>query len=174
MHSDLSHPITSLAILRHLTTLRHIYLYCNNGISRVSAAVIFENCVNLETLKAFDADEGLHIDLEDVGCKLPINPDPESQPYYYRPDPITLPETEVQHFARLERFYLQIGRLTQPRFLHLLMIKLDGKDQLEWGSVDVPMAYPALMALGDVHQGRPGYLEPPCWIEEAGENRVIN
>ncbi|KAF9129734.1 hypothetical protein BGX30_013833 [Mortierella sp. GBA39] len=138
----------------------------------ISAAVIFENCVNLETLKAFDADEGLYIDLEDVqgspwrctklrdlticisGCKLPINPDPESQPYYSRPDPITLSETEVQHFARLERFYLQIGRLTQLRLLHLQMVKIIEQGRALFDGV----SFPALMTLGDVGKDRPGYL----------------
>lgn len=173
MHSDLNHPIASPAILRHSTTLRHIHLYWNDGISRVSAAVIFESCVNLETLKAFDADEGLYIDLEDAqespwrctnlrelticisGCELPINPDPESLPYYSRPDPIILSEAEVQHFARLERFYLQIGRLTQLRLLHLQMVKVIEQGRALFDGV----SFPALMTLGDVCKGQPGYLD---------------
>ncbi|KAG9068523.1 hypothetical protein KI688_010796 [Linnemannia hyalina] len=43
----------------------------------------------------------------------------------------------AKHFARLERLYLQVGRLTQLRILQLLMVKLDGEYQLEGTSTKV-------------------------------------
>ncbi|KAF9134104.1 hypothetical protein BG015_003460 [Linnemannia schmuckeri] len=111
------------------------------GISRIPAAVVFENYVGLN------------------GCKPPVDHDNSNcQPYYSRPAPIVLSEAGVQHFVRLERLYMQVGRLTQLRYLQLLMVKLDEDGQLEEGSMDAPMAFPALMTVGNVYQGRPGFL----------------
>ncbi|KAG0069542.1 hypothetical protein BGZ90_000176 [Linnemannia elongata] len=176
-HSVFNQPIASPALLRHLTTLRFLNLQTTNGIARMPAAVIFENCVSLETLRTCEHRIGLYANLDDVkeapwrcsdlrelligfsGCEIPFDHDnPDGQPYYSRPAPIVLSEAEAQHFARLERIYRQVGRLTLLRYLKLLMVKLDGEGQIGWSLVNVPMAFPALMTLGNARQGRPGYL----------------
>lgn len=184
-HSIFNQPIVGPAILRHSTTLRSLNLRSRGGIARMPAAAIFENCLSLESFQTFEYNLGLYANLDDVqgapwkcsnlrelsiafsGCELPFDHDnPDSQPYYARPAPIVLSEAEVQHFARLERLYWQVGQLTQLRYLQLVMVKPNEEDQLEWGSMDVPKAFPALMTLGDVRQGRPGYLNHLAELKE--------
>ncbi|KAF9156772.1 hypothetical protein BG015_001636 [Linnemannia schmuckeri] len=122
--SDLSHPIASVAIQQHSAILRHLEL--------------------LEDLVKEISEEGggIYIDLTDAqgspwkctklcrlslsisGCELPPV-DAENLPYYDRETPIALFQAETYHFAKLERFYLQIGRLAELRELCLQMVKLD-------------------------------------------------
>ena len=65
-HAVFNQPIIGQAILRHLTTLRLLNLESKGGIARMPAAVIFENCVNLESLRTFDGTLGLYANLDDV------------------------------------------------------------------------------------------------------------
>ncbi|KAK5816761.1 hypothetical protein F5H01DRAFT_405257 [Linnemannia elongata] len=112
-HSAFNQPIVSPALLRH-STLRFLNLQTTNGIARMPAAVIFENCVSLETLRTCEHRVGLYANLDDVqeapwrcsnlrelligfsGCELPFDHDnPDGQPYYSRPAPIVLSEVEA-------------------------------------------------------------------------------
>lgn len=112
-HSVFNQPIVSPALLRH-STLRFLNLQTTNGIARMPAAVIFENCVSLETLRTCEHRVGLYANLDDVqeapwrcsnlrelligfsGCELPFDHDnPDGQPYYSRPAPIILSEAEA-------------------------------------------------------------------------------
>ncbi|OAQ26714.1 hypothetical protein K457DRAFT_680337 [Linnemannia elongata AG-77] len=65
-HSVFNQPIVSPALLRHSTTLRFLNLQTTNGIARMPVAVIFENCVSLETLRTCEHRIGLYANLDDV------------------------------------------------------------------------------------------------------------
>ncbi|KAK3841300.1 MAG: hypothetical protein J3R72DRAFT_445832, partial [Linnemannia gamsii] len=185
--SDLSHPSTSIAIQRHSTTLREIFLGQSDGeTSWIYPVVIFGNCVNLEVLCMRIESGGVFLDLEDAqgapwcctklkeltiafrSCELPGgNEDAETPrlPYYARPSPITLTNAEARHFSQLEKLYIQIGRLTELQYLDMMMIKQHEGDEAsdiiyleEDQTPTVPPSFPAMLSLGSTQEGRPGYL----------------
>ncbi|KAG0277450.1 hypothetical protein BGZ95_005933 [Linnemannia exigua] len=187
--SDFDHPSARIVIHQHSTTLRELILGQPQGASyMVSPDVIFDNCVNLEVLSmSMSVDSGgVFIDLVDTqgalwcctklqeltiaisGCELPEEHEDEETPvlpYYARPHPITLTEAETQHFSRLERLYIQIGRLTELQYLKMNMINPDEYDETDspiWLCDDqiqtVPPSFPAMLSLGSTLEGRPGYL----------------
>ncbi|KAG0272067.1 hypothetical protein BGZ95_000069 [Linnemannia exigua] len=167
--SSLVVPSIILALQRHSATLRRIDFTSSFHMCRMSAAAILKDCVNLERLiLTCPPLPGLYIDLADAlehpwgctklqhlmldirGCELPLTPG--VQPYFCRPAPIVLSEDEVLQFDRLERLYLQIGRLTALRELTLQMVTVE----LE-GSAS-QSAFPAMLCLPDIETNRPGYL----------------
>ncbi|KAF9151780.1 hypothetical protein BG015_006235 [Linnemannia schmuckeri] len=175
LHSDLSHPAAIPAIHQHSTTLREIIIGRYNGSSRMASTVIFDTCINLERLKMYIGGGGVYMDLADAqgsfwrctklrslslnmsGCELPPV-GAEDLPYYERPTPIAFSQTETDHFAQLERFYIQIGRLAELRELSLTMDKFDGDDEIDEIWPGMLMSFPAMLSLGNTLEGRPGYL----------------
>lgn len=80
-----------------------------------------------------------------------------SEPYYLRPTPIVLTESEQRQMAVLEKFYRQLGAQTELEMLELWRIEPatsdDDYDPLQ------DLTFPALLSLGDPVAGRPGFLE---------------
>lgn len=161
-YADLSHPTAISAIQRHSTTLREINLGRFKGFFRVSFAIIVENCINLNGLSIDTYELGEYIDLAQTqglpwcctklhnltlgicGCELPPV-DAESLLYYDRPAPIVLSQAEAEHFTRLERLYMQIGRLTELRHLDITMIQLNGRGEVDGHRRSIPMSFPAML-----------------------------
>ncbi|KAG0283262.1 hypothetical protein BGZ96_012363 [Linnemannia gamsii] len=175
---NINFPGATLALLRHSTTLQSIHLRSKSSVNRISFALIFKECVNLTELAIprNHPGEGHYITLDDAleypwactrlqvltlsisGCELPNLR--EVPPYYLRDVPIDLTEEESQHFARLESLYRNIGTLTDITDLTLRMTKLDGNgNPIPPTRLLEPSTYmPAMLSLGSVHTGRPGYL----------------
>ncbi|KAF9084049.1 hypothetical protein BGX23_010902 [Mortierella sp. AD031] len=182
LFSALDDPAVTFAIRRHSTTLRRIVFHRIPVTSRMSLSVIFKECNSLTILRV-DCS-GFYVDLADViefpwsctklenlvlgirGCEIPT--DPESQPYYSRSAPIVLSEIEKQHFAQLEKLYMQIGRLTELELLSLQMVKLDGQGQLDETTLEKSASFPALLSLGAAELGRPGYLNHLSGLRNLG------
>ncbi|KAF9098249.1 hypothetical protein BGX23_006665 [Mortierella sp. AD031] len=142
--------------------LRRIVIVQYSRFTRISIPVpiVFKQCCNLTILHLGASDgQGLYVDLDDVlevpwsftklknlslalsGCELPSDPTPESLPYYSRPRPILLSEAEKQQFARLEKLYKQIGKLTELKYLHLEMVKLEEQSQIDQEAMSEPLAF---------------------------------
>lgn len=173
--SDMSFPAANPLLLKHSTTLRTLSLSRENGdFSRISAGVIFDKCVNLEVLEMGVDGGGVYIDLADAqgspwcctklkrltisvsNCVLPPI-DAESLHYYDRPAPIALTQAETDLLSRLEKLYIQIGRLTKLQDLDIKMVKFDEQGEVDKTSAE-SHTFPAMLSLGDRWQGRPGYL----------------
>ncbi|KAF9148913.1 hypothetical protein BG015_009314 [Linnemannia schmuckeri] len=171
----------TIALQRHSTTLRSIRLINDSSLRRISLAIIFRECINLDLLSIPCYDGiGHYIDLTDAvkhpwgctrltllhlgisECELPYNP--LYPPYYYRSYPISLSDEEAQHFSRLECLYSQIGKLTQMKHLTLNMVKLD-QDGLV-ARIDAMSWFPAMLSLGCFFSGQPGYLHLLSGLEQ--------
>ncbi|KAF9098247.1 hypothetical protein BGX23_006663 [Mortierella sp. AD031] len=78
------------------------------------------------------------------------NLEPGHVPYYERTPHVELTEAETELLGLLERFYQQIGTLTELRHLDLRAAAY---------YYDKEEPFPALLSLGDEESGRPGHLE---------------
>ncbi|KAF9134123.1 hypothetical protein BGW39_008038 [Mortierella sp. 14UC] len=173
--TKLADPIVDLALQRHSKTLQKIDLTQFHHSSRMPvSSVIFKDCLSLTNLSIGTLSDSLYITLDDAievswsctnlqrlklcisGCELPY--DPEMDPYYSRPAPITLIKAEEHQFSRLERLYYQIGRLIELQRLELTMVRIDDQGQVKNTPWDQPLSLPGLLTLGDDSTGRPGYL----------------
>lgn len=172
-------PGATIALLRHSTRLQSICLRKETSINRISIALIFKECVNLDDLSIPRSycGKGHYITLDDAlehpwactrlrtlalsisGYELPAYREIPS--YYSRDTPIDLTEEETQLFARLESLYRNIGTLTNITELTLRMVKLDGNgNPIPATRLLKSSTYmSATLSLGSVHTGRPGYLQ---------------
>ncbi|KAF9909762.1 hypothetical protein EC991_008085 [Linnemannia zychae] len=170
-------PITfTHPLRRHSTTLHTIRIQMAGGSTNILLSPIFEECVNLKVLdipynclhiiglyatltdllaRPWNSSKLKYLNLGISGCELPIGP--ESQPYYARPAPIILSQVETDQFGRLEEFYRRLGSLTELEYLSLRMLTLDDEGELD--TTGDPTCFPALMSVGDLKTGRPGYLK---------------
>ncbi|KAK3841308.1 MAG: hypothetical protein J3R72DRAFT_445851, partial [Linnemannia gamsii] len=169
---------------QHSTTLHTISIVQVNHLTSISLSPVFESCVNIKVLDIRyhpKLKTGLYVTLTDLlegpwtllkltyltlgicGCKLPYDYYMDHEPYYSRPTPIVLSKEETDHFSRLEELYRRLGTLVELTHLTLEMVAVDAEE--EWFVVDADddffveePNFPALMSLGDVKTGRPGYL----------------
>ncbi|KAG0214415.1 hypothetical protein BGX33_002199 [Mortierella sp. NVP41] len=116
-----------------------------------------------ESLELYQLDE---LSFGISGCELTIEPGPD--PYYSPPIPTILSEAEKQHFAILEKLYLQTGMLTELKSLVLKIVKFDGQGQAYTPSDDEPSSFPAMLSLGDIWTGRPGCLGHLAGLKKMG------
>ncbi|KAG0212700.1 hypothetical protein BGX33_003416 [Mortierella sp. NVP41] len=173
---DFENPIVNTAIQRHSASLQQ-FVTNVYGTSRISASVFFEQCRNLTTLHLGYGNDryGVCSALADVidipswsctklqslrlalsGCQLPV--EEGLQLYCARLPPITLFEAEKSHFDRMEVLYQRIGALTDLRHLDLQMVESPEVGSWADHTVVHGTAFPAMLTLGDVWMGRPGYL----------------
>ncbi|KAF9137043.1 hypothetical protein BGX30_010610, partial [Mortierella sp. GBA39] len=181
--SNVNVPEVNLSLQRHSTTLRRIVVQGDGIHGRISLSSIFSECQNLEILHIkFDSNAGHYITLSDAvdtpwrctklselvlsisGCDLPALRQ-GILAYYLRPSPVALTPAEMQHFARLETLYKQIGKLTSLQTLGLQMVMLGQHEQVDRELQKDPRSFPALMSIGDPFGGRPGYLHHLCGLK---------
>ncbi|KAK3831683.1 MAG: hypothetical protein JOS17DRAFT_743966 [Linnemannia elongata] len=181
---------------RHFAALRRVDIDQSrcSFVSRIPVAFILKECSGLEDLAVSRVWSGYYVDLEDLtdqepwvcsrlkrlelsinGCELP-NPPMElkiaepclGEPYYSRPNPLTICDIEVAHFAQLEVFYRKIGALTSLQYLVLRMARLDERSRYLYLKRDGLYSFPALLSLpkpegggggGGGRQRRPAYLQ---------------
>ncbi|KAK3843252.1 MAG: hypothetical protein J3R72DRAFT_441166 [Linnemannia gamsii] len=160
---------------QHSTTLQKISIVHADHLTSISLGPIFERCVNIKVLDIQChpwSNTGLYATLTDLlerpwtsvklthltlgisGCELPVDPT-DNQPYYNRPTPIALSKAETDHFSRLEELYRRLGTLVELTHLNLEMVAVDAESELLAQRLQ---CFPALMSVGDVKTGRPGYL----------------
>ncbi|KAF9128104.1 hypothetical protein BGW39_005345 [Mortierella sp. 14UC] len=169
---DFNSSAAILAVQQHSTSLREIRINGVDGYYRISGSTILKECLNLEVLYfPYDHFEGHYITLNDgleqpwactklrqltlgiSGCELPI--ELGVQPYYRRPTPITLTQTERQHLAQLKRLYQQLGGLTALQELDLTMVSLEESEQIDDDMLGMAMSFPAMLNLEDASTACP-------------------
>lgn len=86
------------------------------------------------------------------------------KPYYEREGPIVFTAKEEDQFRLLERFYQQLGQLTQLEYISL-KVQLDtdfGEDdwanEMQQWLIYQRNTLPGMLSLGDPRTGRPGFL----------------
>ncbi|KAG0273078.1 hypothetical protein BGZ95_011116, partial [Linnemannia exigua] len=174
------------AIFRtHSNTLTTMTLKDCSGVESKGLQVILVTCGALSTLEVghFEEDDGfsqaqllgLHlfhaIDFPWICTKLrslalPIVILPEMSelyynrvPYYRRMAPVVLSLDEQALFGQLERFYIQIGKLTELEELSLhTMWGSDTASRKSGRSKRTLGHFPLMLSLGNGYTRRPGYL----------------
>ncbi|KAG0311700.1 hypothetical protein BGZ97_011685 [Linnemannia gamsii] len=174
----LNDTVARKSFARHSVTLETVVFDACIGVNSRSLAVILVECPNLVVLQVTWADHyrGPPLHLEDaisapwgsnkfrrlsltIGIPVILSTDARERPYYLRKGPLVLTEAEAGRFARLEKFYKQIGSL---RDLEHLDLRADMVDALGESFDDTSyehLSFPGLLSLGNKRTGRIGYLD---------------
>ncbi|KAF9137833.1 hypothetical protein BG015_002596 [Linnemannia schmuckeri] len=171
-----------LLFWRHATTLKFIVLGgCRNFDSKAIQTILV-GCSGLECLEVQwsarkDSRQQLCLELEDaiqvpwactrlnyLALTVAIPDQPLHHPvegvvpFYNRASPVTYSEAETRQFEILERFYQQIGALTELQTLALRAIFYDPEDLRPLAGVYRSNSFPGLLNLKNEATGRAGYL----------------
>ncbi|KAG0292337.1 hypothetical protein BGZ96_004297 [Linnemannia gamsii] len=190
------HPTTTRRIFKnHTKSLRMVDFRDTLDMTSKSILTILELCEALEVFKKhLDPNSGdLFMALRDAVsatwvCKrirhleLTIGiPEAHQAPYYARHDeiPLVLSDDEQRLFTKLEKFYTQIGDLTELEYLDLRVIENSHNgednedDNANDASVTLPLSsidsylyddgtldclLPGLLSLPNNNTGKPGFL----------------
>ncbi|KAF9934672.1 hypothetical protein FBU30_000996 [Linnemannia zychae] len=166
------------SFVRHSITLKTVILEGCIGINSNALGVLVIECSNLEILQV---TRTLHVRspsllLEDavaspwgsrkfrrlsltIGIPIIQHFDHNRLPYYLRKGPVILSEAEKERFGLLERFYRQIGSLTELEYLDLRVDMVDWLGQSYDETDYMHHSFPGLMSLGNKRVGRAGYLD---------------
>ncbi|KAG0218153.1 hypothetical protein BGX33_008328 [Mortierella sp. NVP41] len=174
-------PATTM-FLRHSRTLRKVVFDMLSKASRDALCAVLFVCEALEEFSVLDFSEVKraqhnplvyinldgavarswvctklrHLQIVFAIIRLPL--EPAQKPYYKKMPKVALSDQEQEQFSTLERLYREVGRLTELSFLDLEILPLNDQGR----PTDTPRrrgTFPALLSLGDLNAGRPGYLD---------------
>ncbi|KAF9537875.1 hypothetical protein EC957_007540 [Mortierella hygrophila] len=163
---------------RHSNTLRTLCLVGCRNVRSKAIKILLNDCRCIERLEVSWGGNRheLCIDLEDTvefpwACirveslaltiavpDEPLHLHTGTEPYYNRPPPTILSETEKKQFEQLEVLYRQIGTLTELTCLKLEVFYYDPQGVRPLSNFTKSNTFPGMLSLGDCRYGRPGFL----------------
>lgn len=178
--------LASTLFQRHSESLRQLNFDGCGSMDSASIKVILGECRALEDL-CFHGSEGNCLRLADavlvdwvttkilrlsltVGFTDLQTLYPGQKPYYRRPAPLKLFAEETQQFELLERFYGQVGKLTQLEMLDLRVQHFHAHGH-PLNKPYTTVSFPGLLSMPEKRTGRPGYLKSLTGLTKLKELR---
>ncbi|KAG0295773.1 hypothetical protein BGZ96_011008 [Linnemannia gamsii] len=163
-------PLAMAIANHHSSSITKIYFEQTEYLSSEAIQQLLCRCSSLEEFRVESAfsDSRAYIELEDAvvtkwaSTKLRVldleiqilPPDQRTTPFYERPPPVVLTKFEKDQFELLEKLYGQIGSL---KGLEQLTLKVYSAGPTS--DMYRMFSFPAMLNLGDVDAGIPGYLQ---------------